>query len=290
MRALLVLGPFKTLVCAAAIFIPFERLAGARRDQPILRRGWATDVSTGVINGLLVTTIALMVLAVVDSMANAAVPNARTWVGSKPLWTQAILAVVIGDFGIYVMHRLVHTLPWLWRFHAVHHSAEELDWLIAFRFHPVDLLLMRIGSLAPLVALKMSPEAIATFAAVFAWQSWLVHANVRISYGPLRWALVSPEFHHWHHSAEREAFDRNYASIFAAWDLFFGSMLLPRAHDPMRYGTAEPVPAGYVERFYYPFRRTPSAEHALVTTHEMTMRPAAPTVRTTTASAINRRS
>lgn len=161
-------------------------------------------------------------------MANAAVPNVRAWVASTPLWAQAIVAVVIGDFGIYVTHGLAHTLPWLWRFHVVHQSAEELDWLIAFRFHPLDLFLMRIGSLAPLVVFKLSPAAIAIFVAAFGWQSWLVHANVRIPYGPLRWAFVSPEFHHWHHSADREAFDRNYASIFAAWDFVFGTVHLPR--------------------------------------------------------------
>ena len=263
MGFLLVFGPFKMLVFAAAIFIPFERLAAARRDQPILRRGWATDLGTGVINGLLLSALVLMVLAVVESAANAAVPNARVWVASAPLWTQAIVAVVIGDFGIYVMHRLAHTLPWLWRFHEVHHSAEEMDWLIAFRFHPLDLFLMRIGSLAPLVALNMSPAAIAIFVAVYGWQSWLVHANVRISYGPLRWAFVSPEFHHWHHSAEREAFDRNYASIFAAWDLVFGTVHLPRARQPLRYGIAERVPAGYLQRLYHPFRRTEAAERVL---------------------------
>ncbi len=263
MGFLLVFGPFKMLVFAAAIFIPFERLAAARRDQPILRRGWATDLGTGVINGLLLSAVVLMLLAVVESTANAAVPNVRVWVASTPLWAQAIVAVVIGDFGIYVMHRLAHTLPWLWRFHEVHHSAEEMDWLIAFRFHPLDLFLMRIGSLAPLVALNMSPAAIAIFVAVYGWQSWLVHANVRISYGPLRWAFVSPEFHHWHHSAEREAFDRNYASIFAAWDLVFGTVHLPRARQPLRYGIAERVPAGYLQRLYHPFRRTEAAERVL---------------------------
>src|SRR5204862_400786 len=143
--------------------------AAAHRDQPILRRGWATDLGTGVINGLLLSAVVLMVLALIDSVANAAVPTMRVWIGSTPLWAQAIVANVIGDFGIYLMHRLAHALPWLWRFHAVHHSAEELDWLIAFRFHPLDLFLMRIASLAPLVALNISPAAIAIFVAVFGW-------------------------------------------------------------------------------------------------------------------------
>jgi sterol desaturase/sphingolipid hydroxylase (fatty acid hydroxylase superfamily) len=260
LKLLLMFGPFKTLVLAAAIFIPFERLAAADRTQRILRRGWATDLCTGLINGLLLSGAVLMLLGIVETTANAVMPNARGWVASNPFWVQAVVAVIIGDLGIYLMHRLAHTLPWLWRVHAVHHSAEELDWLIAFRFHPLDQLLMRVASLAPLVALNISPTAITVFVVVFAWQSWLVHANVRISYGPLRWAIVSPEFHHLHHSAERESFNQNYASIFAVWDLLFGTGHLLPARYPLRYGTTEPVAAGYVARFYQPFRRIRLAE------------------------------
>src|SRR4051794_10236091 len=128
MTLLTVFGPFKTLVLAAAVFIPFERLAAARRTQLILRRGWATDLLTGVINGLLLSMVTLAVLAIVESASSAAAPRVREWVMLRPLWVQAVLAVIIGDFATYVVHRLAHTVPWLWRIHAVHHSAEELDW------------------------------------------------------------------------------------------------------------------------------------------------------------------
>jgi sterol desaturase/sphingolipid hydroxylase (fatty acid hydroxylase superfamily) len=150
---------------------------------------------------------------------------------------------------------MAHTIPVLWRFHAVHHSAEELDWLVALRMHPVDLLLARAGSIGPLVALGVTPSAIALFLAVFGWQSWFVHANVRVSYGPLRWLFVSPDFHHWHHCAEREAHDRNYASILACWDVLLGTVHLPSGRRPLRYGLDEPVPAGYLARLVHPFQR-----------------------------------
>ena len=258
MGILQALSPFKTFVLAAAIFIPFERLAAVRRDQKVLRRGWGTDVLTAIINGLLLSAVILMVLGGVESLAAAAMPGLRTWIASRPFWLQAMLAIVIGDLGIYLTHRLEHTVPWLWRFHAVHHSAEELDWLVAFRFHPLDLFLMRVGSLAPLVMLNVSPTAIAAFVAVFGWQSWLVHANVRLSYGPLRWAIASPAFHHWHHAAEQEAFNRNYSTIFAAWDVVFGTIHLPDGRYPLVYGTEERMPAGYVARFFQPARRRSS--------------------------------
>jgi sterol desaturase/sphingolipid hydroxylase (fatty acid hydroxylase superfamily) len=249
----LFLSPVKALLLAAVVFIPFERLAGERTAQRTLRRGWAMDALTALANGVLLYGVLLMVLGAIDAVAAAGAPQLRSWIVTRPLWAQAILAVALGDLGVYAIHRLAHTVPWLWRFHAVHHSAEEMDWLVAVRHHPFDLLLFRIASIGPLVALNISPAAIAVFVAVFGWQSWLAHANVRLPYGPLRWVLVSPEFHHWHHSAEREAYNRNYANVFACWDVIFGTVHLPPGRQPLRYGVDEPVPAGFIGRFLYPF-------------------------------------
>jgi sterol desaturase/sphingolipid hydroxylase (fatty acid hydroxylase superfamily) len=260
MFAVFFLEPVKALLVAAIVFIPFERLAAMHAGQRILRRGWATDVLTGFINGLLLFGVVLIVLAGVDACAAAGAPQLRLWVETRPLWIQAVLAVAVGDLGVYGIHRLTHTVPWLWRFHAVHHSAEEMDWLVGLRFHAVDLLLFRLASLGPLVALHVAPAAVGAFVAIFGWQSWLVHANVRLPYGPLRWVFVSPEFHHWHHSTEREAYDTNYANVFACWDVLFGTVHLPHGRHPMRYGVEEPMPAGYVNRFLHPFRRETPAE------------------------------
>jgi sterol desaturase/sphingolipid hydroxylase (fatty acid hydroxylase superfamily) len=257
--ASLFLAPAQALLIAAAVFIPFERLAGLRPGQRIFREGWFGDVLSLFMNRLLLYAVLLIVLARLDALGAIGFPALRTWVEACPLWAQSLLAIAVGDLGVYGIHRLEHRVPWLWRFHAVHHSAEEMDWLVGFRFHPVDLLLLRIASLGPLVALQMSPAAIGIFVAVSGWQSYLAHANVRLPFGPLRWVFVSPEFHHWHHGAEREAFDKNYASVMACWDVVFGTVHLPRGRRPLRYGVEERVPAGWVDRFFHPFRRRPSS-------------------------------
>jgi sterol desaturase/sphingolipid hydroxylase (fatty acid hydroxylase superfamily) len=252
----LLLEPFKALVVAAAVFIPFERLAAEHPEQRTFRRGWATDIVTGLMNGVLLYAALLIALGAIDSAAAAAAPQLRNWIEARPMWAQAVLALIVGDLGVYASHRLAHTVPWLWRFHAVHHSAEEMDWMVGFSFHPIDLLLLRVASLGPLVALHVTPAAIAIFIAVSGWQAWLVHANVRIRYGALRWLLVSPEFHHWHHSAEREAYDKNFASLVASWDVLFGTVHLPRGRRPLRYGIDDRVPSGWVSRMVHPFRRS----------------------------------
>jgi sterol desaturase/sphingolipid hydroxylase (fatty acid hydroxylase superfamily) len=256
----LFLGPVKALLIAAAIFVPFERLAGLHGTQAAFRRGWAMDALTGLMNGVLLYAALLAALGGVDAAAAWSVPQLRIWIATTPLIVQGALALVIGDLGVYGIHRLQHTMPWLWRFHAVHHSAEEMDWLVGFRFHPIDLFLLRLASLGPLVALSLSPAAIAIFIGVSGWQAWLVHANVRMPYGLLRWLVVSPEFHHWHHSAEREAHDRNYASLVALWDVLFGTVFLPKGRQPLHYGIDEHVPAGWIGRFFHPFRRASRAQ------------------------------
>ena len=254
MISALFVGPVKAFLVAAAVFVPFERLASLHAAQPTFRRGWAMDVLTGAINGLLLYLTLLAALGAIDLGAAWSIPQLRHWIEGTPLLAQVALALVAGDLGVYVIHRLQHSVPSLWRFHAVHHSAEELDWLVGFRFHPVDLFLLRLASIGPLVALNVTPSAIGIFLVVSGWQAWLVHANVRLPYGPLRWLLVSPEFHHWHHSTEREAYDRNFASLVASWDVLFGTVYLPRGRQPESYGIEEHVPAGWIARFVYPFR------------------------------------
>ena len=183
------------------------------------------DAHTWLLNGLLLYLALLFALGWVDWAASICAPSLRQWIGARSLALQITFALALGDLTVYLIHRLQHTVRWLWRFHAVHHSAEDMDWLIGLRFHPIDLFVLRLASLGPLVALNLRPSAIGVFVAASAWQAWLVHANIRVSYGPLRWLVVSPEFHHWHHSAEGEAHDRNYASLVASWDV-----LWPRLH------------------------------------------------------------
>jgi sterol desaturase/sphingolipid hydroxylase (fatty acid hydroxylase superfamily) len=252
----LIVGPVKALIIGAAVFIPFERLVSLHPGQRTFRREWAGDLFAGIANGVVLYAALLIVLGGIDAAAALVINDLRQWVAAQPLLTQCLIALVIGDLGVYGIHRLQHGIPWLWRFHAVHHSAEELDWLIGFRFHPIDLFLLRVASLGPLLALNVAPAAVAVFVGVTGWQSWLVHANVKLPYGPLRRLVVSPEFHHWHHSAEREAFDRNYASLIASWDVLFGTLYLPDGRRPLRYGIEEPMPTGWMQRFLHPFRRT----------------------------------
>jgi sterol desaturase/sphingolipid hydroxylase (fatty acid hydroxylase superfamily) len=245
----------RDFLVAGLIFVPLERLVGLHREQKIFRRGWRNDLIYVFLNGFLIK-LALVVL-IVWIVAEAEVLVSASWrnaVAAQPLWLQVAEMIVIGDIGFYAAHRAFHAFPWLWKFHRIHHSIEELDWLAAARVHPIDQIVTRGASLLPVFALGFSEIAIGIYLLLYYWQSFLVHANVRIPFGPLRWLLASPEFHHWHHSDDREARDRNFAAQLPVLDLLFGTLHMPRGKRPHRYGTDQAVPRSYVSQLLYPFQ------------------------------------
>ena len=159
---------------------------------------------------------------------------------------------MLADTGFYLAHRAFHAVPFLWRFHSIHHSIEEMDWLAAHRVHPVDQILTKSASFLPVFALDFSSTAILIFTLVYQWQSLFIHSNTRIKVGPLKWLLASPQFHHWHHANEREAWDKNFAGQLPLLDMLGGTLFMPD-RMPQKYGTDDPVPPLYHQQLAYPF-------------------------------------
>lgn len=159
---------------------------------------------------------------------------------------------MLADTGFYLAHRAFHAVPFLWRFHSIHHSIEEMDWLAAHRVHPVDQILTKSASFVPVFALDFSSTAILIFTLIYQWQSLFIHSNTRIKVGPLKWLPASPQFHHWHHANEREAWDKNFAGQLPLLDMLGGTLFMPY-RMPQKYGTDDPVPPLYHQQLAYPF-------------------------------------
>jgi len=248
----------KVLLLAALIFIPVEQLLPMHDGQKVLRRAWLNDLVYALLNGAIVSFGLAIIITFVLITSNWLVPQGfKAMVAGQPYWLQLIEIIVLADLGFYAVHRLFHAIPALWRFHAVHHSIEEMDWLAAHRVHPLDQILTKGASLIPCFALGFSQWAIIAYFAIYHWHSLMLHANIRLNFGPLSWLVASPEFHHWHHSNRPEAHDKNFAGQIALWDFVFGTAHLPKGEKPGQYGTDEPVPAGYVDQIAYPFRSAP---------------------------------
>ncbi len=240
------------LVVLAIIFIPLERLF-ALRPRQILRQGWRTDVVHYLINGAALKAGVIVAVVVVGTSLRAFVPvSFRTAIAASPSWAQIIAALAITTVGGYAGHRAAHEVPLLWRFHRVHHSIRELDWLAANHLHPLDQIFVRSAAVLPLYALGFGRLSLGAFVVLTTVQAIFVHANVRLTFGPLRWLIATPQFHHWHHAREPEAYNSNYAGEFPAVDALFGTLYLPAQRWPAQYGIDEHEPAGYLRQLVWP--------------------------------------
>lgn len=257
MDALADLLDFRLFFLAALLFVPLERLFGAQREQKLLRPQWKLDLVYVFVNGVLIRLGLIGIAAMLMAASPTLVPAGwRTAVSAQPLWLQLVEVLLLADLGLYFAHRAFHAVPALWRIHQVHHSIEHMDWLAAHRVHPIDQILTKTASFLPLFALGFSGVAIGIFGLIFQFHAVLVHANVRLGFGPLNRLIVSPDFHHWHHCRDRDAWDRNFAAQFALWDHLFGTFYLPTDRKAERFGIAEQLPDSYGGQLLYPFGLT----------------------------------
>ena len=223
------------LIVYSALFVPLERL-WPRRDQPTFRPEWWTDLAWFASSALLVQVTTFLVLTPGQTLAAALPSWWREQLAAWPLPVQFVGIIVVSDLVQYWVHRASHTLPWLWRFHAIHHGAEAMDWLAGSRLHVVDAVLTRALVFAALMSLGFAPAAIGAYLVFVAAQATFVHANVSWRLHWLEPWLVTPRFHHWHHASSVQ--NVNFAVHLPWLDRLFGSHHLP-AHDwPAHYGLA----------------------------------------------------
>ena len=250
------------LFLLALVFVPLERRFALRREQPVLRAGWRTDLAHFFASHIGVQLLTFLTVApalvLFPLLRWPALDALRAAVSAAPLPIQLLGALLVADLGGYAAHRAFHAVPWLWRFHAIHHSSEALDWLAGSRLHLVDVVGTRAAAFAPLLLLGFSPAALSAYLLWVAVQATVIHANVGWRLGWLEHVLVGPRFHHWHHAAEPEAQGRNFAVHWAWLDRLFGTQHLPAERWPARYGIdGERVPDGWMAQLVWPLRRAP---------------------------------
>jgi sterol desaturase/sphingolipid hydroxylase (fatty acid hydroxylase superfamily) len=237
------------LVILAVVFVPLERLF-ALRPKKIFRKAIVTDVGYYFVNSLVPAFLLSFPMALLAWGVHRFMPVAfLAMVSRMPVWARLGEAMVVGEIGFYWGHRWAHEIPLLWRFHSVHHSAEDLDFLVSTRAHPVDLVFTRICELTPMYVLGLaSPMAVRgsliPVLTILIGQFWgyFIHANVWWRFGPLEWIISTPAFHHWHHTNDGpEYIDKNYAPMLPWVDMIFGTFYLPRDRQPEKYGIDQKV-------------------------------------------------
>ena len=253
------------LVVLSLLFGLVERRFAASPRQTIWQKSRLTDlgywfftplVTRAITRAAAVLAVAVATIAFVlgaDPRAVLESIQAASPIARWPAAAQLGLALLVSDRVAYWTHRLFHRRP-LWRFHAIHHSARTLDWLAATRLHPVNDVLSHVVMALPLVLLGFDLRVLAAVGPVVGLYAIFLHANVPWDLGPLRYLVATPAFHRWHHSAEPEARDKNFAGLFPLFDLLFGTFHMPPGRRPIEFGVREAVPEGLVAQLAYPFR------------------------------------
>ncbi|WP_228124630.1 sterol desaturase family protein [Glaciimonas soli] len=247
------------LLGSTIIFIVIEKLFPLYKKQAVFRKEWQTDMVHFAVNhfiiGLALLVVNFFIHRIFGWMVHA---DFQVMIASIPVLPQLFLCILVADLMQYGAHRAYHEIPFFWRFHAVHHSVKTMDWLAGSRQHMLELITTRVLVLGPLFVLGFDKSVVDMYIIVVGFQAVFNHSNVHLPWGPLKYIFVTPDFHHWHHSSEAEAIDKNYAAHFAFIDYFLGTAVKSTRAFPEEYGVVgDYMPDGFLKQQAFPFKKQP---------------------------------
>lgn len=249
----------------SAIFIPLELFLPKRLDQTKFHPEWRTDLAYFIYSHLLVQVLGIVIRTPsVVSFSGLPIAEIQSEISSIVFPLQLFLALLITDLFQWTIHFLFHKVPFLWRFHAIHHSIKDIDWLAGSRIHIVDLVVVRSFTFIPIYVLGFNNSVFLTYLVWVSIQAVLAHSNTRINFGFLKYIFVTPQFHHWHHSAEVEYYDKNFAIHFPFIDMIFGTYLDKGEEWPSKTGLDDAeMPKGILKQTIHPFKLKGKVEHPI---------------------------
>jgi len=229
------------LAALSAAFLVAERLRPVR-EQRLWRPQLGNDLAYLVFNGHLWALwtgglSAALALWTRERLAFLPFATESSALARLPWLAQFALYLVVSDFLQWCVHVLLHRVPFLWRFHKVHHSAHQMDWAVNFRFHWMELVVYRTLLYLPLALLGGAPSPLFAVAVFGTLWGHFNHANLALSVGPLGYVFNSPAMHLWHHDASDEGGTaKNYGIVLSVWDWLFRTAYWPRDRSPARLG------------------------------------------------------
>jgi sterol desaturase/sphingolipid hydroxylase (fatty acid hydroxylase superfamily) len=243
------------LLLTAIIYVPLERLWPLHEKQGTFRNQWTLDVVYFMSTHLPVQILSFLILLPAVQFAKyLSVPDVQTLIARLPWLLQFLMAVLVADVIEYFIHLAFHKIPFLWRFHAVHHSSTALDWLSGSRGHFFEDIIVRACIITPLM-IAFSQSIILVYLIFVTLQATWSHCNFAPSPRWLAKCLVTPRFHHWHHTSQKEGLDKNFAVHFPWIDQIFGTYYLPDGW-PELYGLAgEQISPGFIGQTMKPFTK-----------------------------------
>ncbi len=247
------------LLLMTLIFIPIELFFPKNKEQTKFHEEWRTDLVYFVISHLFIQFFGIITQKpAVLFFGWIGLEKLHEWVQSLPFVVALFLAFFSTDLFQYWAHRIFHNHVYLWRFHSVHHSTKNMDWLAGSRTHFIDIFFTRAMTFVPLYVLGFSPAVFNVYIIFIAIHAVLIHANTRINFGFIKYIFTTPQYHHWHHCEDPKYYGHNFASIFPFIDMIFGTYYLPGNKWPEGTGVHESqYPKGFIKQTMYPFTKSP---------------------------------
>ncbi|MFM7329466.1 MAG: sterol desaturase family protein [Bacteroidota bacterium] len=237
-----------------------------RKDQPSLRKDFFLDGFYVFFNFFLFSLIGYNALSNVGVELFSRMLGMFGWrniiaieVASLPGWVQLLVLFVVSDFLQWNIHRLLHVVPWLWEFHKVHHSVEEMGFAAHLRYHWMETVVYKGLQYIPLAMIGFGIQDFFIVHQVSLAIGHFNHANLNITWGPLRWVLNSPAMHIWHHAKHlpEGTAGVNYGISLSVWDHLFGTVYLPRSgrDEQLGFEGDESFPKKLLNQLLYPFKQ-----------------------------------
>jgi len=244
-----------------------ELLFPWRKNQPRIREDFWLDTFYMFFNVFIFSLVGYAALSNVVAEAfndflknafgvrNLVAINIALWPG----WAQMLLLFLLRDFIHWNVHRLLHRSPWLWKFHQVHHSVQQMGYAAHLRYHFMETIVYRTIEYLPLAMIGFGIQDFIIIYLFALTIGHLNHANIYLPLGPLKYIFNSPQMHIWHHSKElpKGSYGVNYGISLSIWDYFFGTVWMPHDGRDIELGfpESEKYPHGFLEQVVEPFKK-----------------------------------
>lgn len=249
------------LVFLLEIIIPW------RKKQQVIRNGFWLDTFYILFNFFLFSLIGYNALSNIgvelfnDFLGIFGIKNiVALEVKDFPVWIQLFIMFVVADFVQWNIHRMLHRVPWMWKFHKVHHSVKEMGFAAQFRFHFLETIVYKSIQYIPLAMIGFGIEQFFVVHMFTVFVGHLNHANLDWSYGKFGYVFNNPRMHIWHHAkalpAERP-YGMNFGLTLSIWDYLFGTAYVPDSGRDIELGFEDDAnfPNTFIKQMKYPFKK-----------------------------------
>lgn len=278
----------KLALYATVMFFSLRFVGGLITKTPITQKApqavitdmlhWLFAPVARMVSRLVVAAVVLVATLLLDQQIGPDLFAGFGPAARQPLAVMFVELLVIQDLTSYWTHRLLHRSPWLWRVHAIHHSATDVGWSTTGRIHPVNEVVNYAAGVLPCLLLGFPLSAALMTIPAMSINAIAAHADWDPPLGRLYRVIAGPRFHRWHHTLQHEGGDKNFGNVFSIWDRMFGTYYLPAGRRPTAFGLDDgAVPGNWFGQLAYPFRSSKATVTAGVQQPAQTTRtPASP--------------